>query len=315
MIQRISTPEIDAAIADIVRAAENEAIAGVDRLTDLHESEYVEESALGLNNIVASKVVNLVASITPGADYVQRTPNLRLHMPGAPSAIPFHSDHLYGHSQHETNYWLVLTPAWGTNSLWMANPSKTEMLHDALRGGESLAEFEELARFYSEPIKADGPGLYAFCCRDVHGSVPNDTDSTRVSFDIRTIPADVPMGVKRRGGYFKSLWMGEMRCPAHPLDRLTTVASLDLGARVDHQRAVMQAFHPQSGHRELVEFHGLDHAPTLDDAMANGPVIIYSIRQLKKIPTLLHPLGCADERAWFLPGDDSKLERLWRECQ
>lgn len=309
MLKRIETPEIAYLISAAVDLAE--AIAGCP-LSHLHEN-YKPETAKRLSASVGPIVRDMAESLTPEDDYVQRTPNLRIHSPGGDAAVQYHSDVSLGHSPEETNYWFVLTKAWGSNSLWMADPKKTQRLDDALCSGMGLKEFEVMAAEGASPIVADGPGLYTFCCANYHGSIPNTTGSTRVSFDIRTIPASAKAPIKRKGAYFAPRWL---RSWPHPVsDLVTTVASLDLSARVDHQRLTMNSFYPQTQNRELVEFHGLtDTMPTTADAMHRGPVILYSIRQLRGHVTLKYPLGCADERVWFIPGDEMLMERLRREC-
>lgn len=313
MLKRIDTPEIAGKIRFAVELAES--VAGCP-LPLLHEN-YKPEIAKRLSASVGLIVREMIESLTPEDDYVQRTPNLRIHMPDADSAVPFHSDVLYGHSPEETNYWVLLTPAFGANSLWTVNDKKdSDFCPNSIRGGCTLKQFEAMAQSWADPVVSESPALFSFCCAQVHGSVSNTTNRTRVSFDVRTIPAHAKQGVKNRGGYFAPRWLPirTVRIPFEDLP-VTTVASLDLSARVDHQRLTINSFYPQTQNRELVEFHGLtDTMPTTADAMHRGPVILYSIRQLRGHVTLKYPLGCADERAWFIPGDEMLMERLRREC-
>jgi hypothetical protein len=197
----------------------------------------------------------------------------------------------------------------------MASTAETEHLHRRLRRDRlSLGEFEELARRTARPIAAAEPGVHTFCCAQLHGSVLNETAWTRVSLDLRSLGAGCRDGVKRRGGYFRPQWLPSLACPLPLGTPVTTVASLDEGTPVYLQRVAMQQFYPQGAHRELVEFHSLPlHAPTLEDALAQGPVLAYTVRQLRGVPTLRHPIGFADERFWIPPGRGDLLERFWRE--
>lgn len=308
-MKHLCSPAIDAAIAAIVRAATDAA----GDLATLHDRCWAG-AARAIKAATADLVLDLIASLTPAGDYLQRSPNLRIHLPGGETAIPFHSDTLYGHAAEETNYWLTLTPAFASNSLWMCGDG-SGLLHERLRSGESLADFQKWCERVAAPVVTQTPALYSFCCSQVHGSMPNTTGQTRVSFDIRTIPASAKSGSKSKSGYFRPLWLTPGPCPLASGDKATTIASLDLGTRVDHQRQVMDGFWPQSGNRELVEFHGLDHAPTIADAMGRGPVVLYSVRQLRAMADLVHPVGLADDRCWFVPGQEELLHRMIAECR
>lgn len=295
--------------------AEAERVAG-GPLESLHQRALPEKLDLKLRDATTDLCCELLGALAGSDAYIQGKPNFRVHSPHDPtSVVPFHSDVLYGHSQDEINYWVNLTPVWGTNSLWMASEQETEALHHALKFDRlSLAEFEELARKTARPIEAPEPGVHTFCCGQVHGSVLNETDQTRVSIDLRIIGPGGAAQVKKRGGYFRAQWLERLECPLVPRTPVTTVASLDEGTPVYLQRVAMEMFYPQGSHRELVEFHDLpNHSPTLTDAMAHGPVLAYTVRQLRELPDLRHPIGFADERVWFTPDRIQDLQRLMRE--
>jgi hypothetical protein len=55
------------------------------------------------------------------------------------------------------------------------------------------------------------------------------------------------------------------------------------------------------------------HNPTLAAAMTQGPVIAYTVRQLKRWTGLIHPIGFVDEKVWFSPGQEDLLRRFMRE--
>lgn len=313
MLKQITNPAVDDAIKSMIAVAED--IAGC-HLTKIHE--YSIDVHNRLKSALSPMVYDLIESLAGENDYIQAVPNIRIHLPGKDTAIPFHSDLLYGHSQHETNYWMVLTPAFGTNSLWMCDDRSTGFLHDFLKSGASLDQFQETAKLSATPIQTETPGLFTFCCADVHGSVKNTTDSTRVSFDIRTIPADAPVGVKRRGSYFRNPRIksrNSSEIEMYP-GNFPTVATLDYSTPVYLQRQIMQKFFPFPPLTELVEFHGLnEHAPTLEAKMDGGPVIAYSVRQLRRMRPLKYPIGFGDESMWFSVGDEDKLELFWKQCR
>jgi hypothetical protein len=132
-----------------------------------------------------------------------------------------------------------------------------------------------------------------------------------LSVDFRILPKGARANVKRNG-YFRPKWLPNFPCPLSPGQLATTVATLDLAVPAHMQRQLMQAFYPQHGHRELVEFHNLDHSPTLDMAVKNGPTIAYSILQVKKPFEIIHPIGFADENVWFTRESQGVFEKLWK---
>jgi hypothetical protein len=104
--------------------------------------------------------------------FSQVRPTLRMHMPGQPSCVARHTDYIYHRQPTETNVWIPLTAVGGTNSLW----------------SESEPQRQDFA-----PFETDGFGtavlFWGNQCE--HYSVPNTTDTTRVSLDLRVIRADL----------------------------------------------------------------------------------------------------------------------------
>lgn len=96
--------------------------------------------------------------------YVQRIPTFRVHLRHSLAVGTWHRDRDFGHDPRELNYWVPLTPAYGTNSVW-------------IEGREVVAE-------YGEAVVFDGANLE-------HGNKINDTAHSRVSIDFRTLPRAV----------------------------------------------------------------------------------------------------------------------------
>ena len=163
--------EVQKEVEEIVRIGE-ETIGS--ELSHIHKIPEPKVTRDLLHSALSPYVLSLISSISGDTDYIQSSPNIRLHMPGFPSAIPFHSDVLYGHSPNEINYWLLLTKATSTNSLWICDQTLSTAYHDSLINAcLTLDEFERLAKPSSKPIESDHPALFSFCCAQVHGSVLN----------------------------------------------------------------------------------------------------------------------------------------------
>lgn len=104
-----------------------------------------------------------------GPIYYQTKPSHRILFADVPGQSRFHRDADYGHDPAEVNYWVALTPAYGTNTFWI--------------------ESEEGKGDY-RPVEAM-PGQYVRFRGSIlsHGAKNNTTGKSRVSFDFRVIPA------------------------------------------------------------------------------------------------------------------------------
>ncbi|CAE8601487.1 unnamed protein product [Polarella glacialis] len=99
---------------------------------------------------------------------VQAQPVLRVVMPSSNAATKMHMDAEYGHIPEELNFWMPLSPVWGSNSL----------LAESFPGRGDFTAFEgksgHVFRWWGNQ------------CR--HYADSNSTDSTRVSLDFRLVP-------------------------------------------------------------------------------------------------------------------------------
>jgi hypothetical protein len=122
----------------------------------------------------------------------QRIPTFRVHLPENVGVGEFHRDRDYNHQPSEINFWLPLTDAWDSNSIY-------------IESAEGREDYQPQAVRYGEVLVFDGANLK-------HGNHVNRTGCTRVSFDFRVIPksryvdsdrtsvnTNVPFKV---GGYF-----------------------------------------------------------------------------------------------------------------
>jgi hypothetical protein len=134
----------------------------------------------------------IIAPIVSEPFCFQMVPTFRVHLPDNVAVGEFHRDADYAHLAGEQNFWLPLTAAWDTNSVWIEDPETTRLW--------------AVSAFPGQIVQFDALNL-------MHGNLLNDTGSTRVSFDFRCIPLRVyvPKGgtsvnVGRRleiGDYYK----------------------------------------------------------------------------------------------------------------
>jgi ectoine hydroxylase-related dioxygenase (phytanoyl-CoA dioxygenase family) len=97
----------------------------------------------------------------------QRVPTFRIHLPSNVAVGDFHRDSEYHHQDGEVNFWLPLTAAWGTNSMWVETAPYSDRY---------------------QPVQAQPGEVYVFDGVHLrHGNKLNRTGATRVSFDFRCI--------------------------------------------------------------------------------------------------------------------------------
>lgn len=148
-----------------------------------------------LREFVRDAVLPAVDGTAHGWDALvyQGTPSLRIHMPRTRPSIGLHRDFDYYHQPTEINIWVPLVPlASGTNSLYCESaPGRGDFRPFEARLGE-------LVRFYGN--------------QHAHFAMVNESDVTRVSLDLRVVPAPLfqpawasPQGDVhfRLGGYYK----------------------------------------------------------------------------------------------------------------
>lgn len=98
----------------------------------------------------------------------QAIPSFRVHLPGNVATGNFHKDADFGHSEASLNFLVPLTPMRDTASVWL----ETE---------PGAADFAPVDMGVGSYLRFHGACL-------THGSYPNLTGKTRVSFDFRVLP-------------------------------------------------------------------------------------------------------------------------------
>lgn len=113
-------------------------------------------------------VVERIAPLFGEPVYVQRVPTFRISVPNGTAVSRFHRDSEFHHQPATVNFWLPLTPAFATNTVWVESAPD--------RGDFGPAELDPGQVLQFDAIKLR------------HGNQRNETGRTRVSFDFRVIP-------------------------------------------------------------------------------------------------------------------------------
>jgi hypothetical protein len=95
----------------------------------------------------------------------QSLAGMRVNLHGSKAVLRFHADTEYGQTPEGINLWLPVTKVWGSNRMYLES--------DVGRG-----DFTPLQLEYGQACIFYGSEL-------IHGTVDNDSGSTRVSYDIR----------------------------------------------------------------------------------------------------------------------------------
>merc|ERR1712008_377688 len=131
------------------------------------------------------------------AAIIQASPVLRVVMPSEHFATIPHRDCEYGHIPEELNFWLPLSPVWGSNSLFA----------ESFPGRRDFQAFEgdvgDMFRWWGN--------------RCQHYAEANNTGSTRVTLDFRVIPrcfwdASEAVGSVAKAVETRTRWHGGSMC-------------------------------------------------------------------------------------------------------
>ena len=103
-----------------------------------------------------------------GEDIIyQRYPTFRAHLPDNLEVGAFHKDRDYNHGVTEVNFWLPVTDAYDTNTVWCESKEGEE-------------DFQPINVYHGQYLIFNGANL-------THGNKINRTGATRVSFDFRVV--------------------------------------------------------------------------------------------------------------------------------
>ncbi|MFD1047647.1 hypothetical protein ACFQ1S_19945 [Kibdelosporangium lantanae] len=98
----------------------------------------------------------------------QAVPTFRVSGPGGTAVSEFHRDSDFHHQVGTVNFWVPMTPAFDTNTVWVESaPDRGDYQPAEVNPGEYL-QFDALSLR--------------------HGNMPNTTGVCRVSFDFRVVP-------------------------------------------------------------------------------------------------------------------------------
>jgi len=140
-----------------------------DQSTDFHQSFYQAANRKDSEfiKVYTNFIRNEVTKEIEDDIIYQKYPTFRIHLPDNLAVGGWHKDRDYNHSTHEINFWVPVTDAWGTNTIWCESD-------------EDKKDFKAVEVKHGEALIFNGANL-------THGNKTNTTEHTRVSFDFRVV--------------------------------------------------------------------------------------------------------------------------------
>jgi len=114
-----------------------------------------------LKSLIFDHVARWVGSIRS----VQPLPMMRVNFHGSRAILRFHRDNEYGQQPNLINLWIPVTSVWGSNSMYVESVS-------------GASDFKPLELEFGQGFMFRGYDL-------LHGTMDNDSGSTRVTYDLR----------------------------------------------------------------------------------------------------------------------------------
>jgi ectoine hydroxylase-related dioxygenase (phytanoyl-CoA dioxygenase family) len=144
-----------------------------DQSTHFHKQFYKIARSEEFQKVYTEFIANVIKPLFGEEIVYQKIPTFRTHFPGNLAVGEFHRDRNYRDVEwakkvQEINFFLPLTKAFGTNTIWVESE-------------EGKEDFHPIEADYGDVVMWDASNL-------LHGNKLNSEITTRVSFDFRVIP-------------------------------------------------------------------------------------------------------------------------------
>jgi hypothetical protein len=156
-----------------------------DQKTRWHERFYATREAWG--PLYRQFVTEFVARQFREPFYFQAIPTFRVHLPDSVAVGEWHSDGDYGHSAGELNFWLPLTGAFQTNSIYIEDQSWPRPI--CAYPGDVIV-FDAVAREHGNHINQEGRSRVSFDFRCLLVRLYRESDARSVNMGCRFAPGD-----------------------------------------------------------------------------------------------------------------------------
>ena len=228
--------------------------------------------------------------------YYQNAPTFRIGLPNE-RTTSFHTDDMSsGHGRNISNFWVPLNNLNKFNCLWIVDSSKTKsIVHKFKNENLSILNLDQISTKYAKPIILNYGKFLKFSNSNIHGTVFNKSNDTRISFDFRTLNGDINAGVKSLEEAFTPL---EKYKENKTIDVISVVYSNFKMKHISHsaQRKIINDFCQSRKFKvffEGAEWYNVDHYPLLNDLLRRfplNPIIIFSKKCFDPVNNNTKPL-------------------------
>jgi len=264
-----------------------------DDIPDIYEALYTlfqTEEFQFYYDALCSKIIN---DYLNGQASYQRIPSARIQTPGNRS-VNFHSDSWYGHGENIRNFWLPLVSVRDQGSMYVADDDiSLELTQTIKRERLSVADTNKLCATRCTPLNLDPGMIYMFNGRTIHGTVINNSENSRVTFDFRMVCDGDDRGVK-----YESFFLSPNRrttsestlCKrngviyiSRPFDKIESLISQKYQQLITYRYATEQKITVITAETELT---GFDYYPNLWNLIEGtwshqfNDFILYSVQLL-----------------------------------
>ena len=133
----------------------------------------------------------------------QSIPSVRIQLPGDIS-VDFHADMFYGHGDNILNYWMPITKVFDSNTMQIINEEDSKnLIAETKTLKESIRDFNQKCISVSKPLNIEYGEVYKFHSAQLHGTLTNKTDRTRVSIDFRMVEGENSTGLKDKSFFIE----------------------------------------------------------------------------------------------------------------
>lgn len=146
-------------------------------------------------------VMDYVARLYSEPFLFQSIPTFRVHLPGNLAVGAYHRDSEYGHPAGSTNFWVPLTPAARTNSVYLCegDPLHPDRYRAISAWPGDVVVFDAVARRHgNQPNLANSRVSFDFRCLPVR--LYRETDARSVNMGCRFAPGDYYAAEACEGG-------------------------------------------------------------------------------------------------------------------
>jgi hypothetical protein len=157
-----------------------------DQQTKWHQRFYAAREVWG--PLYINFVMGFVAQQLPEPFLFQAIPTFRVHLPWNLAVGDYHSDGDYGHPAGERNFWLPLTRASGTSSVYLEEGQDRRRSISAWPG--DVVVFDAIATRHGNEINCERFSRVSFDFRVLPCRLYRETDARSVNMGKRFVPGE-----------------------------------------------------------------------------------------------------------------------------